>query len=1024
VRLKNDEMKTLKKLISLLEKMDKKLSTIKITTNFRFKKNKVRRTLEANSPEREGFSYYSFFMKTLIVLFTLFIFGVFLGISSLFILFSYYAKDLPSIDKSNVIEQTTKITDREGNVLYELHGDIDRTWVDIENISPWVEKTTLSLEDRDFYTHPGFDWKGLTRVVLTHGYNTIRKVIPILPWKQTVGGSTITQQLVKNTILSNERTVKRKVQELLLARNIEQKYSKKEILELYLNNIPYGGSTYGVQAAAEKFFGINASSLTAAQSAVLASLPQSPTYLSPYGNHIDQLMDRKDKALTAMYSLGLIEELEYKDALKEELEFKPFIEKINHPHFVLYAKEKLTELLINKFGEEEGKFMVENGGLTVKTTLDTELQEIAELSVTEGINAISYYDVSNGALVAQDPKTGQILAMVGSVDFFDHENDGQVNVALAQRQPGSSIKPIIYLQSFLEGYSPATVVYDVKTDFGYNYSPNNYDLEFVGPISFRESLAQSRNVPAVKALFLAGIQDSIDLARRMGITTWGADAADRCGLSLVLGGCEVRLLDMVQAYSVIDNLGYKHSQSVLLEVTNSEGEVLYKWEQPESEEVLDSATAYQLVNVMSDREARTKTFGNSLDISRNAAVKTGTTNAYLDAWTIGFTPQIVAGVWAGNNQPSSMKHGGSFVAGPIWKRFMNEAFKLEKFIPAETWKEPDSIKRIEISTSSGKLPSEFTPEKKRKEEIFSSLNIPTETEPETMYKTAEICDPSGLLATDYCPDYLRTTLVYTFHHSIRPDLPSWEDPVIEWSKEHAEELNKEDPENPEDTTKNDLEGKKIKHVLSLDEFPTEYDTTFTLSTSHNAPKLSWAKNNPTSLALGTNIFELNIDAKYKLNNIKVLLDSDNLYTRKFIKDTKSTTISVFIDKEKYPLNSIHELKIFVIDEKELRGLLKSTVTIKEDVYPPEIEKFTPRNKKSISNGNSFYIRAEITDNKDEIERVEFFIDGSPLKTFTKGPFEYEVKLGGKITGGKHDITIRAYDSAKNVTKETHSITIR
>jgi len=972
--------------------------------------------------------YLKYFLKILLIILTLIVIGAITLGASLVIIFSYYAQDLPDIEKNELTEQSTKILDRDGNLLYEVHGEINRTKVPLKNISPWVEKATLALEDRYFYKHPGFDWKGLTRVILTHGYNFSRKIFPFLPWKQTVGGSTITQQLVKNTILSNDRTIKRKVQELLLARNIEQKYSKREILELYLNNIPYGGSTYGIEAAAEKYFGISSSSLTPAQAATLAALPQSPTYLSPYGNNIDKLLNRKNKALRTMFSLDLIKKDEYKVATEEELEFQPFIEKIKHPHFVLYAKEKLTQVLMEKYDKEKAEFMVENGGLIVKTTLDPDVQEIAELTISEGIAEVSKHGASNLALVAQNPRNGQILAMVGSVNFFDSENDGQVNVALAQRQPGSSIKPLIYTQAFLEGYSPATIVYDTETDFGSNYKPNNYDLEFPGPISFRSSLAQSRNVPAVKALFLAGIQDSIDLARRMGITTWGEGAADRCGLSLVLGGCEVRLIDMVQAYSVLNNLGKKHKQSVLLEIKKNDGEILYSWEKPEEEEVLDAATAYQIVNIMSDRESRLPTFGSSLDISRKAAVKTGTTNAYLDAWTIGFVPQITAGVWGGNNKPSSMKHGGSFVAGPIWKKFMNEVFKLEEYLKAENWKEPAKIEHIKISNISGKLPSGFTPEDKIKEEIFSPYNIPTEIEPDTLFETAEICDASGLLATEYCPEYLRTTLVYTYHHSIRPDLPNWEDPVQEWAKEKAEELNK----NPKEIIEEEqiLDGKKIKYITDISEIPLEYDTTFNRNSLREIPKLHWEDEIPVSnLIFGNNLIKIDINAKNDLDKLDVFLDNESVFKRKFIKKTDNINISIFIDSEKYTLDSKHDLKIIVIDNKKLRGNLQNKITIKEDIIPPEIITFNPADKKTFSRTTDEYvtINAQISDNKDELERIELFLNGIPLKTFLNkdGLIEYQINIEEELSDeDEHVITLRAFDESENMTKEFHKIKIK
>ncbi|MBI5147582.1 MAG: penicillin-binding protein [Parcubacteria group bacterium] len=602
------------------------------------------------------------------------------------------AKTLPRVDQfdSRQVAQSTKIYDRSGEVLlYEIHGEEKRTVVPFNEIPVVVKEATLAIEDAEFYGHPAYNWRSVLRAL----------------WKNAVsgavsqGGSTITQQLAKNAFLSPEKTLTRKIKELLLSVQLEKIYSKDEILGLYLNQIPYGSNAYGIEAAAQTYFGKSARDLKLPEAAALASMLKAPTYYSPWGTHIDELLERKDYIIGRMLELGFIDQEEKNRALKMKLKFSPKSIGIKAPHFVMMVKEYLT----NKYGEEA----VARGGLRVVTSLDWNLQQIAEKTIADGVSRnAKLYSGKNGSLVAQDPKTGQILALVGSKDFFDVDNDGNFNVAAqGLRQPGSAFKPFAYVTAFKKGYTPETIVFDAPTEFVPNnpdcpitvnfsnensecFHPENFTHSFAGPVSLRNALAQSINVPAVKVLYLAGVNDTIKTANDFGVTT--INDPRRYGLSLVLGGGEVKLLEMVGAYSVFAQDGIKHKQSLVLKIENTEGKIIEEYKD-EAAQVIEPQYAKMINDVLSDNEARTPLFGanNQLTVpGQDVAVKTGTTNDYRDAWTIGYSRSLVAGVWAGNNDNAPMqKQGGSILAAvPIWSEFMNKAAADR---PLETFASPD-----------------------------------------------------------------------------------------------------------------------------------------------------------------------------------------------------------------------------------------------------------------------------------------------------------------------------------------------
>lgn len=640
--------------------------------------------------------------------------------------FAYYAKDLPNPNKiiSRSIAQSTKIYDRTGEtLLYEISGEQKRTLIELESVPDYAIWATISIEDKNFYKHGGISLWGIVR----------GQIMPRLQGKRAQGGSTLTQQLVKNAILTNERKISRKIKEWILSYRIEQKFSKDEILKLYFNEIPYGSNAYGIEAAANYYFGKLATDLNLAESAILAALPQAPSYYSPYGSNKNILIDRQ------RYILGLMVEQDYitteqaTEAKEYELEFKNRITNIIAPHFVLYVKEYLA----NKYGEQ----MIEQGGLRVITTLDVDAQTIAEQAVearTE--NNLDQYNASNAALIAIDVQLGQIIAMVGSKDYFDDDIDGQVNVTIQPRQPGSSFKPFVYLTGFTQGYTPETILFDLNTVFRAepkDYEPKNYDLEEHGPVSIRKALAGSLNVPATKMIYLTGVSNVLDLADLVGYSTFGDRS--RFGLSLVLGGGEVKLIEHVNAYAALAREGIWIPYHSILRVENSGGQILEEYHKPKGERVVAVNYIRMLTDIMTDNEARAYVFGETNYLTlpgRPVASKTGTTDDYRDAWTIGFTPyQVAAGVWVGNNNNAEMKKGaaGGVLAAPIWQTFMKNYLSNKEIKPFAPPNYTNSTKPmvggfmeggdiIKIDKFSGKLASEHTPEQAIVEKKFLEIH--------------------------------------------------------------------------------------------------------------------------------------------------------------------------------------------------------------------------------------------------------------------------------------------------------------
>lgn len=606
-----------------------------------------------------------FFIVGSIFLFVLIIFGIW-----------FTTLEMPDVSnfEQRKISNSTKIYDRTGEILlYDIHENISRTVVDIEDINQYAKDAIVAIEDHTFYEHNGVVVKSTARAVL----QTILSKLG-LSNEGTAGGSTLTQQVVKNTLLNSRQLISRKVKEWVLAYKIEQRLTKDQILEIYLNEAPYGGTIYGIQEASRVFFGTSAAELTLGQAAYLAAIPNLPTFYSPYGPNKDLLDERQRVVLGEMKRYGYITDEEYRDALAEEVEFLSQEEnRVKALHFVQYIRAYLEE--------QYGSDLVENGGLKVITTLDYELQEKAERFLKEHIEEVEDdFNASNAALVAIESETGHIITMVGSRDYFDEEIDGNFNVALARRQPGSSFKPIAYANAFEQGYLPETAIFDVKTQFsgrcpatnltsnGGCYSPSNYDGEFKGPMSLRNALAQSRNIPAVKVLYLGGLQKTMDLARELGINSLN-EQSDFYGLGLVLGGGEVSLLELTGAYSVFANDGELNKPTGIISIEDSEGNVLEKYQKDE-QRVISRNSARMISSILSDNVARTPLFGSQSFLyfgERDVAGKTGTTNDNRDAWLVGYTSEVAVGVWTGNNDNTPMKKGSS-ISGKPWRAFMDE----------------------------------------------------------------------------------------------------------------------------------------------------------------------------------------------------------------------------------------------------------------------------------------------------------------------------------------------------------------
>lgn len=707
-------------------------------------------------------------------------FGLIALIILMVVLFIWYGRDLPAPGKLIAAQanQSSGIYDRNGVLLFSVYQNQNRIYENLNTIPKYLQQGTIAIEDKNFYSNQGFSITGYLRA--------IRNIVLL---RGLSGGSTLTQQLVKNVLLSSEQTIPRKIKELMLSIQVDRKYTKDQILEMYLNDVPYGGTAIGVQAAAQVYFNKDVKDLDLAQSAFLSGLPQSPSAYSPFSGN-KYYLSRTKEVLSAMVSQGYINQKQADSAYKEiqNTQFSQNDVGIKAPHFVMYVKQKLVE----QFGEA----VVENGGLRVKTTLDYNIEKQAEQIVKDEVaKDKAPFNISNGSAMVTIPKTGEILAMVGSEDYFDVKNDGNFNAATALRQPGSSLKPITYATALARGYTASTLLMDTQTNFKAqdsekDYIPVNYDGKFRGPVQVRFALANSLNIPAVKMLAMVGIKNVMQNGYNMGIDNWQPTDENmrNVGYSLVLGGRDVRLIDEMEAYGVFANGGQKMPLTSILEVDDSKGNVLYKYSPPSMQRIFSQEISFIISHILLDNSARSMEFGPNSQLvvpgHPSVSVKTGTTNDFKDNWTVGYTPSFVVGVWVGNNDYSqSMTKVASGITGaaPIWNKIISVVLKGKTDEPPQ---KPDNVVAMQIDAYGGGLPVDGRP---TRSEYYIQGTQPTAPSPIyqkiklSKHQSGKLANSSEINAGDYdTKDYI----VFKENDPISTDGKNrWQDGINAWIKQ-------------------------------------------------------------------------------------------------------------------------------------------------------------------------------------------------------------------------------------------------
>ncbi len=1020
-----------------------------------------------------------------------------IGLSLFIALVLYALLFLPSVKNAEQLNfaESTIIYDREAlndgvdkskHILYKIHGDENREYIPLNEISKYVPMSTIAIEDDGFYHHFGFDVGGIVKAVLNRflGIGSAR------------GGSTITQQLVKQVFLSSEKTFARKFNELLLSIKVELVYSKDEILELYLNKISYGNNSHGIEAAAQNYFGKSARNLTLAESVILAGIPQAPSRYNPYGSNKDLLMGyydykeytphfskkspldkgdlggfkkskasevgaenllpsdedseiteeeeenknklkvykkgRKDLVLQRLLDLDKISSDEFYQAWANSnyITFQRNQANIKAPHFVFYVREQLEE----KYGKE----FLTQGGLQIFTTLDPDLQKIAEETIQRRTEFYkNTYGASNAAMTSINPETGEILAYIGGRDFFDIENDGQVDVLRSFRQPGSSFKPMVYAAGFDKGFSPARVTFDVETDFGSGYKPRNFDEKYHGPVSFRKALNHSYNVPAIKMAFLATPKYVLELASKLGIKYKGN--ADTHGVAIGVGVAEVQPLSHIAAYQAFVGDGTYHLPSSILEIRDAKGKVLEKNDfEKMKTEGLESSVAGLVRSVLTDETARPNSWNKLLNLKKeyNSGAKTGTSNKLVknskfnknipesksntkfttlpgDSWTIGFTPHLVTGVWVGNNRGQALKSGatGLTVAAPIWRDYMRDAH--EKIISKGADPEKDYIKseltKKTVNKYSGLLASKITPKSLFKNEYFAPFAVQTRFDNSLQPKSINIL--TGEVADEKTPQWLQKEVLVLNIESIRPDLGNWVAPAKRWQKEHPlmvsndEVINLgEDWKIPENflTELPEALKRKIQELQNSDKDIDWEKLVF----DEDAPKikiLSPSKNTAT----GRIRVEVKIDKPQETESVEYYLDGDYIYESKRFPFTGKFVISA--DHE---VGSSHTIEAKTIGKNFGTSSDKITVTIVNDQTAPQIRILSPQTNQKFPINSQVEILAEINDFDSSIRQVEFFLNGNSIAVMQRKPFKKTIFMPS--VRGRQELKIKATDTAGNI----------
>ncbi len=949
------------------------------------------------------------------------------GVAAAVGIYVYYARDLPNPDdivKARQQFETTLIYDRTGKtVLYQVLDPSggDRQSVPLAEIPSNVIKATIAIEDKTFYDNPGFDVRGI-----------VRSVWITLQGGLVQGGSTITQQLIKNILFPPQErvapTVDRKIKEIILASEIARRYSKDQILEWYLNNNFYGNLAYGVDTASKVYFGKPVRELTLGEAAMLAAIPQNPQ-LNPLDNP-QAARQRQMVVLDSMVNLRFITREQADQAAAQPIITPPVAERygIIAPHFSLYARRQ-AEQLLNAEGRDGARLMLQ-GGLRVYTTLDLDLQYQAECVMRGYITRIQGGDpkatpntndgktcaaaqylvappklklstsrnVTNAASIMLKPSTGEILSMVGSLDYWNAAIDGNFNAALGLRQPGSAFKPVVYVTAFaLAKYTPASMVLDIPTTFtqggGTPYTPQNDDDQFHGPVSVRDALANSYNIPTVRVLADIGLGQVIRRAHQLGINSLNG-SLDQYGLALALGSGEVTLLDLTYAYSVFANMGVMAGtpvQSVrtgyraldpisILRIEDKDGHILWQLDPNQNstfdrQGVLQDALAYLINNILSDRQARLPAFGpgNALELSRLVAAKTGTTNDNRDAWTVGYTPQLVTGVWVGNNNntPMGPDISGSTGAAPIWHAIM-EYYHRRDSLPVQDWQAPPTIQTVAVCKTSGMQPTPDCP--KVREIFYADANYSTvPSQPDIYWKKYQINSRNGLIATAFTPPVLVTERVYF-------DYPP---EARDWAKS-----------------------------VGLPLPPSDYDSASVPSAPNVASIVS-----PVGLARVRGVF----DVKGSIDSPDVV--SYNLTYGAGINPSQWVSIGGSDPKLRGPnitlgrwdtnsLDGLYTLRLNVVLKDNVL-VQASIVQVTVDNQPPTIRVTAPRPAQNFDSGTgAIKLSVEVNDNV-EVAYVEFYRNNQLIDTVKAAPFETDWKIDQE---GVQTFYMIAYDTAGNSTQ--------
>ena len=800
--------------------------------------------------------------------------AVILGFIFVFILFAWYAKDLPSPSKlSQQTGYSTVFYDRDGKVLYDMYKDKNRVPVTFEEIPKTLKEATIAIEDKNFYKHGGFSQMGI-----------IRAVFNMFLGRGLQSGSTITQQLIKNVLLTNRQTITRKVQEIILSFEVERRYKKEEILLMYLNEAPYGGSYWGVGTAAKAYFGKSVKDLSLTESAILAGLPQSPSTYSPFIGKNDAWKNRTKSVLRRMREDGYITRDQENTSLKkvEQTKFNEPKILIEAPHFVFYVKDQIEQ--------EYGSKIIDQG-VKIKTTLALDVQQTVEKIVREEIAKLKDFNATNAAVVVLDSKTGEVLAMVGSYDFND-EKFGKFNVAeLGQRQPGSTLKPFTYGLAFEKGYTPSSIFMDVKTVFPdqgtEDYIPVNYDGKFRGPVQLRFALGNSINLPAVKSLAVLGVRDFLTKLNDLGMPTFAPNSENlkRFGLSLTLGGGETTLLNLTSAYSVLASGGLRRDVSSISDISDFRGKNIFKKVRTQEKRVFSSEVSFLLSHILSDNNARIEEFGPNSYLNvpgKTVSVKTGTTDDKRDNWTVGYTKSITVGVWVGNNDNSPMNPkiaSGATGASPIWYRIMREL--LSKKYEDGIMDKPDKVKAITIDAFLGGLPKDGYP---TRSEYFIEGMEPKDISP--WYKKLKISKSNGKLANEVevkSGNYEeKDFIVITESDPVSTDGKNrWQEAINAWAGQQGD--NKYKP--PTETS--DASSDSV--IISIK-----------------------SPSNQTTVTSGN----LNIKAKIvsldKLKSVKINLNGEEI--KSWNEDKKDIDETITLTEEK-----VYELQIIAVNEKDKQG---------------------------------------------------------------------------------------------------------